>query len=227
MGSRFFKCQVLRSVCAVILGWLMCLQGPVRAEGPGAIPASPPHSLDQKSIHQAYIEGEFESVVAAIDSFTKANTTFSRSDSVFIAKHLAVIYTANPETREKGKNYMFRLLNLLPSAKIVDMFVSDEIDHIFERVREEYVVRQESLGLGAPTKLESNRYAIDKLSAGHLSKAGQNPSPTPEPAAGQKSGIPRRLYWVAGGAALAAIGGTMIYLLQPEKAADKVYDLPE
>lgn len=218
---------MLRSVFAVLLGWLICLQGRVCAKESGAIPASPPHSLDQKAIHLAYIEGEFESVVHAIDSFTKANRTFSRSDSVFIAKHLAVIYTANPETREKGKNYMFRLLNLLPSAKIVDMFVSDEIDHIFEKVREEYVVRQESLGLGAPTKLESNRYAIDKLSARDPLEAAENPSPTPEPAAGQKKGISRKLYWVAGGAALVAIGGTMLYLLQPEKSADRVYDLPE
>jgi len=107
------------------------------------------------------------------------------------------------------------------------MFVSDEIDHIFEKVREEYVVRQESLGLGAPSKLESNRYAIDKLSARDAHKAGENPSPTPEPEAGRNKGISRSFYWVAGGAALAAIGGTMIYLLQTEKAEDKVYDLPE
>ena len=225
--KMYLASQMLRSVSAVILVWFMCLQGRVCAKDSGAIPASPPQSLDQKAIHLAYIEGEFESVVNAIESFTKANRTYSRSDSVFIAKHLAVIYTANPDTREKGKNYMFRLLDLLPSAKIVDMFVSDEIDRIFEKVREEYVVRQESLGFGAPTKLESNRYAIEKLSAKDPLKAGQNPSSTPKPAAGRKKGISPGMYWIAGGAALAAIGGTLVYLLQDEKPADRVYDLPE
>ncbi len=209
------------SVFAVILGWFICLPGRVCAKESGAVPVSPPHSLDQMAIHRAYIEGEFESVVGAIDAFTKANQTFSRSDSIFIAKHLAVIYAANPETREKGKNYMFRLLNIQPSAKIVDMFVSDEIDRVFEKIREEYAVMQASLGPAAPTKPDSNRDARDTL------KSDRNPSPTPEAAADRKNGSSRRLYWIAGGAALVTIGGTLLYLLQPEKAADKVYDLPE
>ena len=40
------------------------------------------------------------------------------------AKHLAVVYTANPQTREKGKYFMRRLPALLPTAKLVDMYVS-------------------------------------------------------------------------------------------------------
>src|SRR5258706_13380272 len=76
--------------------------------------------LDQKKVHGVYSEGDFDLVVSMIDVFTRSNPTCSKSDSVFIAKHLAVIYTANPATREMGKNYMFKLLDLLPSAKIVD-----------------------------------------------------------------------------------------------------------
>jgi hypothetical protein len=56
---------------------------------------------------------------------------YSLEDSIFIVKHLTVVYMANPATREKGKGYVFRLLELMPSVKIVDMFVSDEIDGIF------------------------------------------------------------------------------------------------
>jgi hypothetical protein len=97
-------------------------------------------SLDQGRIHHFYDEGDFDRVIALIDSFTLTNKTYSLTDSIFIAKHLSVVYTANPATREKGKGYMFRLLDLMPSAKIVDMFVSDEIDRIFEKIKEEYVV---------------------------------------------------------------------------------------
>jgi hypothetical protein len=220
---------MIRAVFPALLGVLLCLPSGAYAVETNAIPPAPAHSLNQnlnqKQIHQVYTEGDFDGVIAAIDSFTQANRTFSHSDSVFIAKHLAVIYTANPKTREKGKNYMFRLLNLLPSAKIVDMFVSDEIDHIFERVREEYVVRQASLGQDAPTQLESNRYAADKL--GMKTSAGNDPEHASNPEAKRKKGFSHPMYWVAGGVTLAVIGGAAIYLLQPEKTADRIYDLPE
>ena len=163
MSNGLWERLMIRAIFPVLLGILFCLPDRASAVETRADPSSPAHPLDQKRIHETYTEGDFEAVIAAIDSFTLVNKVFSHSDSVFIAKHLAVIYTANPKTREKGKNYMFRLLSLLPSAKIVDMFVSDEIDHIFEKVREEYVVRQEFLGQKAPSKLESNRYAADKL----------------------------------------------------------------
>lgn len=223
MVNGLLKGMRIRPVFPVLLGLMLCLPGRLRALDSQAVPPSPETSLNQKRIHHVYAEGDFDGVIAAIDSFTQANKTFSHADSVFIAKHLAVIYTANPKTREKGKNYMFRLLNLLPSARIVDMFVSDEIDHIFEKVREEYVVRQASLGQDAPTNLESNRYAADKLGM----NAAHGTAPDSEPAAMRKKGIPHSFYWVAGGVALAAVGGAAIYLLQPEKPADRIYDLPE
>ena len=181
------------------------------------------HLLDQNGVHNIYREGDFDVVVALIDSFTTYNHTYSKDDSVFIAKHLAVIYSANPSTRELGKNYMFRLLDLLPSAKIVDMFVSDEIDHIFEKVREEYVVRQRTMGNEAPTNLESNQYAANKLTM------QDNPGETTPPAQDtkKKSSNSHTGYWVAGGITLVAVAGTAFYLLQPKKSTDKTYDLPE
>ena len=63
-----------------------------------------------------------------------------------IAKHLAGVYSAHPATREKGRYYMHRLLELVPSAKLVDMYVSEEIDRIFDKVREEFLARQRSFG---------------------------------------------------------------------------------
>jgi hypothetical protein len=180
-------------------------------------------TLDQNGIHNIYREGDFEVVVALIDSFTNYNETYSKDDSVFIAKHLAVIYSANPSTRELGKNYMFRLLDLLPSAKIVDMFVSDEIDHIFEKVREEYVVRLRAMGKEPPSHMESNQYAANKLTM------QENPNPANPVAAGKpkKSGTSSTGYWVAGGVTLVAVAGTAFYFLQPKKSTDKTYDLPE
>ena len=200
---------------------------PVPRTSGNETPAERRDSLDQKSIHHIYSEGDFETVIARIDNFTSAHKEYSLSDSIFIAKHLAVIYTANPATREKGKNYMFRLLNLMPSAKIVDMFVSDEIDHIFEKVREEYIVLQQSLGNDTPSHLESTRYAANKMSV------KPDPDAYPEPAARKEKrpesvdkGSSHLVYWIGGGITLAAIAGAGYYFLSHQKSPDKTYDLP-
>ena len=94
--------------------------------------------LNQVAVHYKYSDGDFNSVIQSIEAFTKTHKSYARTDSIFIAKHLAVVYTANPETRERGKYYMFQLLDLVPSAELVDMYVSDEIENIFLRVRKEY-----------------------------------------------------------------------------------------
>ncbi len=180
------------------------------------------HILDQNWIHNVYREGDFDVVVALIDTFTNHNATYSKDDSVFIAKHLAVIYSANPTTRELGKNYMFRLLDLLPSAKIVDMFVSDEIDHIFEKVREEYIVRQQSMGQETPNHFESNQYAANKLAMQDKTDQGKASASDDK----KKKSSSHTGYWIAGGVTLVAVAGTAFYFLQPKKSADKSYDLP-
>ena len=178
--------------------------------------------LDQKKIHTLYFDGDFDKVIATIDTFTRANKTYSKSDSIFIAKHFSVIYSANPATLEKGKNYMFRLLSLVPSAKIVDMFVSVEIDHIFERVKEEYEIKQSASGEEPPTHLESSKYAVNKMT--------MNENAQPKPIANTVKDKPKSsntIYWVAGGVTVIAIAGTAAYFLQAKPAEDKVYGLPK
>src|SRR4051812_25047035 len=83
--------------------------------------------LNQKKIHSDYNDGNFEKVITALEGFMSRNKTYTLKDSLFIVKHLAVVYSANPETREKGRYYMYQLLTIMPSAKLIDMYVSDEI----------------------------------------------------------------------------------------------------
>jgi len=185
------------------------------------------HSLDQERIHAIYNEGDFDHVVALIDSFTAVRKSYSREDSIFIAKHLAVVYSANPATREKGKGYMFRMLDLMPSAKIVDMFVSDEIDRVFEKVKEEYVARQRYLGRKETPASESTRYAADRMSVGAAPATSVGTAGKPADGAARDEAKPdRKIYWLAGGAAVLAVAGVAFYLMQPEPAEDKVYGLP-
>ena len=181
---------------AIVVGLAI---GPGNAATAPKPPATPiTQGLDQKGIHDLYNEGDFDPVLEQLDQFQKRNPRYSHSDSIFIAKHLAVIYTANPATREKGKYYMIRLLELLPSAKLVDMFVSDEVDRIFEKMREEYAVRARAFG----------RETVAAVPA--APKPDSLPA-RPGPEASRGSWVQPTL-WVVGGVALAAAGGLTYYL---------------
>jgi hypothetical protein len=197
-------------VFAVAAAFLLCFH---RAASCATSP------LDQKRIHAQYNEGDFDGVVTALEGFKKRNPTCSRADSLFIAKHLAVVYSANPDTREKGKYYMNVLLELLPSAKLVDMYVSDEIDRIFEKVREEFLTRQAAFGVDTAR--------IDAPQSAPRNSRNQVTStiPTAKAKPDEKSGS--TLYWVAGGAAVAAAGVAAYFLFSSEPPKDKIYRVPQ
>jgi len=189
---------------------------PAPAAAPAAAQASAGSALDQKAIHNAYNEGDFEKVTKLIETFTKSNKTYSRNDSIFIAKHLAVVYSANPQTREKGKYYMYRLLEMMPSAELVDMFVSDEIDRIFEKVRKEFVARQKGFGVDSTQISSPEKPATGSAAHAEQASASQPAGPSkeyqdatrPEKESFWKS----KGMWVAGGVGLLT-AGTVVYLI--------------
>ena len=199
---------------------VLCLAASAFAAQPAPAGPSAPaagSTLDQKSIHAAYNEGDFEKVTALIEGFAKANKTYARADSIFIAKHLAVVYSANPQTREKGKYYMYRLLEMMPSAELVDMFVSDEIDRIFEKVRKEFLARQQGFGVDSSQISMPDKPATGSAASAEKSAAAQaKPGPSREYLAASRpekdSFWKRNGMWVAGGVGL-AVAGTVAYLV--------------
>jgi hypothetical protein len=94
--------------------------------------------LDSAKIHTLYIEGEFDEAIAVLEANLRDPRQYDHNDSVFIYKHLGVMYAANESTREKGRYYMHRLLLVEPTAKIMDMYASDMIYTIFKNIQEEY-----------------------------------------------------------------------------------------
>lgn len=188
---------------------------------PATAGASSSSKLDQKKIHSEYNEGNFDKVVNSLEAFMSSHKTYTFQDSVFIAKHLAVVYTANPETREKGKYYMFRLLTLLPSAKLVDMFVSDEIDRIFDKVRDEFVTRQHGFGV------DTTRLAVPDRAPTGAHGSTDEPPQAVKPTRRKES---HTGLWVAGGATIAVAGLALTYFLIQEEPApapeDRVFSVP-
>lgn len=200
------------SVALLCLGILGAI--PARSQGKSAptAPGAGSDVLDQKRIHNEYNEGNFEAVTAALEGFMARNKSYRLADSVFIAKHLAVVYSANTATREKGKYYMYRLLELLPSAKLVDMYVSDEIDRIFDKVREEFITRQKSFGV------DSSQYALaEKPSREPASPAAPATPATPPAKPRKERSTLGTAFWVGGSAAIATAAAAFYFMnAEPE-----------
>jgi len=128
---------MLRHLAGLIL--LLALTSPWAAPAKASRTASgPANKLDTAHIHKTYIDGDFDLAIELIEDALKYGGPFSHEDSVFIFKHLGVMHTAKYETREKGKSYMMQLLNVEPTAKIMDMYASDMIYMIFKNIRDEF-----------------------------------------------------------------------------------------
>lgn len=206
MGTKWRNCSL-----ALTIGLFMAMGNSAWAQAPA------PVKLDQAAIQSAYNDGDFDKVVKIINDFTLQTPKTSRADSIFISKHLAVVYSANPQTREKGKYYMYRLLEMMPSAELVDMFVSDEVDRIFEKVRKEFMVRQQNFGVDSTQVAMPNRPATGAQPANAAAPTSTPASAPPQKASSSSSGIDPVWWWVAGGAVALGAGITAaIILSQPE-----------
>lgn len=215
----FGKSSFSRMISAILpLGVATLFFCPAAAGANPKEPLSPaPRVLDKAGVHALYLHGDFKAVIAVIDSFTTGGKPYPRADSIFIAKHLASVYAANPATQELGREYMYTLLALLPVAMILDMYVNDEIDHIFGNVQKEYVERQQSSGKAQPSELESSRYAIDKLARTDADADAAAPEPLVQGDAAKplhSKGPSPAFFWVAGGMTIAAVAG--YYILQSQ-----------
>ncbi len=186
--------------------------------------------LNQKDIHEAYNEGDFEKVTTLIDAFNRANKTYPRADSIFIAKHLAVVYSANPQSREKGRYFMYRLLEMMPSAELVDMFVSDEIDRIFDKVRKEFLARQKGFGVDSSQISMPQKPATGSTNSAAAAQPAST-GPSKEYMSAQKDEKPS--FWksngllVAGGVGL-VVAGTVAYFIatSDQPAKEHVITIP-
>lgn len=128
---------------------LVCLAraGEPAAGAQTARPASPSDTVDQRQVHSEYGDGNFETVLQVLEDFRARHDHYRAADSVVIAKYLGVVYAANPASREKGKYWLYRMLQLDPGQDLVDLYVGEEVQGVFEKVRQEFVVRRNYRGI--------------------------------------------------------------------------------
>jgi hypothetical protein len=174
--------------------------------------------MDTAKLHATYLDGDFDQAIHTMESALKSKKPITHADSVFIFKHLGVMYAATPATREKGRYYMAQLIYIEPTAKILDMYASDMIYLIFRNVQEEFETKHPGL-----TKPVAAVDTVPKPVA-----AAPATAPAPAPATSAPSSKSKTAYWVAGGAAVAAgTVGLLFVLLDDPKPKKHNIDIPE
>lgn len=119
---------------------------------PAARKANPSDTLDIKRVHAEYGDGNFETVVQILEDFRAKHDHYRLRDSVLVAKYLGVVFAANPDSREKGKYWLYKMLQMDPTEDLVDLYVGEEVEHTFDKVRQEFIVRRNYRGIN-DTKL--------------------------------------------------------------------------
>ena len=211
-----FRGPGLRAVFLVILIL-------VNTAAPAVDGLNPDLSLNRARISKAYFEGDFDTVVEALEAYRKVQPNLTREDKIYVYKYLSVIYAAKPETRAKAESFMYQLLKIMPSIELMDLYISDNIEAIFNSVRLRFEQQQHytgsdstpagTAGKGRP----ANAFATDPNKA----------FPTPEKREGkpvksekaEKQGGKAWIWWTAGAVGVAVAG--FIYFSQysdPEPA---------
>jgi hypothetical protein len=161
--------------------------------------------LDTAKIRSLYLDGDFENAIEILEAGLKEKRPFVHGDSVFIFKHLGVMYAAKYDTREKGKYYMHQLLATEPTAKIMDMYASDMIYMIFKNIQDEF---------------ESTRVKMDRAESNYVGNTRANnsdPASTPEAVKPKESGSGNAaLYWVGAGVVTAGVAAYFLLAEEPK-----------
>ena len=149
-------------------------------------------TLDKQVIKELYIESEFDKIVNILEKYRREVKNPSDEDKAFTYKYLSVVYASNPNQREKAEAYMYRLLQIIPTVELFDLYVSMNVEVIFKQVKarfeeeQQYMQAHDEVGRPIdPTKELSKQdpespnqekqkksYAWLKWTAGGLATAG-------------------------------------------------------
>ncbi len=189
-------------------------------------------SLDKPLISKSYFEGEFWTVINALEEYRKDGLkSASRDDSIYTFKYLSVVYAAEPATRPKAESFMYALLKMMPTIDLLDLYISDNIESVFQKVRNEYD-RMQKLSKVEKTSTDLSAATTSKTPAGSTASEPKQAPPlvkengTPSQPVGKtisSTNGPRVKPWVwfaiGGGTAAAAATYFVLSEASPKKSA--------
>lgn len=196
---------------------LLTAGGAPAAGKPAAVPAAP-QPLNQDAVRLFYNDGDFDRAIAILEEFQKTHKEYAREESLMVYKYLGVMYSADPGTREKGKTYFYKLLQIDPEAKILDMYVSIVVQEIFKNTLDEL--------MGSAMSPEGVRRSKSGQTGSAPPGSDAPASPAkPERSAELKPGKPATWYWWLGGVGIAAAAAAGYYAYsQQEEDGGKAPD---
>jgi hypothetical protein len=180
-------------------------------------------SLDRSKISKAYFEGDFDKVVIALETFRKLQPNPTKEDKIYAYKYLSVIYAAKPETRAKAESFMYQLLKLMPSIELMDLYISDNIEAIFNSVRLRFE-HQSKIGLDSG---QGNKQTAPASSVAANGSSGYDPKSPLNSASSSKPGkqnpeIKSNSHWglwTAGVVGVAVVAAGYFILSEPVRTA--------
>jgi hypothetical protein len=185
---------------------------------PAAVPSAAvpgPPRVDSARVHRLYLDGEFDAAIAILEDNLKETRQYRHDDSVFIFKHLGVMYAAQYETREKGKYFMHKLLSVEPTVRIMDMYASDMIYMIFKNIQEEF---EQNRTLLSDTRRDKAR--ADSIPAHEPKPEPENVRPSPGRPGGEQASERKKWIWTGAAVAAVAAGVGAYYLVSAEPQAN-------
>jgi hypothetical protein len=188
-----------------------------KASSPAAAPAaaSATPRLDSARVHRLYLDGEFDAAIAILEDNLKETRQYRHEDSVFIFKHLGVMYAAQYETREKGKYYMHKLLSVEPTVRIMDMYASDMIYMIFKNIQEEFESNRTLLTESRQENARQNARS-DSMAARQARPEPVETRQRPERAGEAKTNNGKTWLWTGAAVAAVAVGVGSYYLISAD-----------
>jgi hypothetical protein len=193
-------------------------------------------TINKKEVNELYNAGEFDQIIALLETMRRERGLRDKDDSIFIYKYLGVVYGADMATRRKAESFLYQMLKLDPKQDLVDLEVGDAILNIFQEVRKRY--ERTSGDTTSPEErqrihksLKAYGYPIDstgknliRVSSDSSSKVAGSGTSTPTSsqsstgAASSNLDNERTWMWVAGGAAAVTLAGvaTLLLLSEPE-----------
>ncbi len=182
-------------------------------------------TLDTAAVHDLYNDGDFDKVLSALEPHLQAKTPISREESVFVFKHLGVIFSKDASTREKGKYCFRKLFDLDPKAQILDMYATDDIYAVFRTVHDEWALSHPEFAK-TESSVTPQPQAIPQQTPSTVSAvqpATSQTKPLPQQTKPAQASAGKQTDWkiwsIAGGAAVVTAGVAAWFLLSqsPEK----------
>lgn len=191
---------------------LLSLSAP--ANQPSPVDDLPRSGLDSGLIRKYYRDGDFARAIPILENALGPQASLTHTDSVFVFKHLGVMYAASESTRERGKYCMQQLLLIEPTARVMDMYADDMLGMIYRDIQEEHASSRAGL-----SRAEGPR------PGDQAPLEGEDPEPSPAGNTGKVGARRQAYYWIGAVTTLAGVGVAAYFLTRDQPEPRVSHDL--